>query len=201
MIIYNWADTIKLFNIKGVIHIGAHQCEEADFYNSININDVIWIDANPLRENVYKYLVSDKDNIEFDFNISNNTESSSIYTIKMHSDEYPDIYYTNTNKIKSITLDSIYTKNNIDPMKYNMWNICIQGSELNALRGGIKNIESIDIIYTKIYTKELYENNPIITDMDTFLIQYNFERILTEYTTNGWGNALYVKKILLISIK
>lgn len=112
----------------------------------------------------------------------------------MHSDEYPDIYYTNTNKIKSITLDSIYTKNNIDPMKYNMWNICIQGSELNALRGGIKNIESIDIIYTKIYIKELYENNPIITDMDTFLIQYNFERILTEYTTNGWGNALYVKK-------
>jgi hypothetical protein len=194
MIIYNWADTIKLFNIKGVIHIGAHQCEEADFYKSININDVIWIDANPLRENVYKYLVSDKDNIEFDFNISNNTESSSIYTIKMHSDEYPDIYYTNTNKIKSITLDSIYTKNNIDPMKYNMWNICIQGSELNALRGGIKNIENIDIIYTKIYTKELYENNPIITDMDSFLIQYNFERILTEYTTNGWGNALYVKK-------
>tara|TARA_B110000459_G_C16419086_1_gene406621 strand:+ start:15 stop:611 length:597 start_codon:yes stop_codon:yes gene_type:complete len=194
MIIYNWADTIKLFNIKGVIHIGAHQCEEADFYKSININDVMWIDANPLRDNVYKYLVSDKDNIEFDFNISNNSESSSLYNIKKHCDEYPDIYYTNTNKIKSITLDTIYTKNNIDPMKYNMWNICVQGSELNALRGGIKNIESIDIIYTKIYTKELYENNPIITDMDTFLTQYNFERILTEYTTNGWGNALYVKK-------
>ena len=75
MIIYNWADTIKLFNIKGVIHICAHQCEEADFYKSININDVMWIDANPLRDNVYKYLVSDKDNIEFDFNISNNSES------------------------------------------------------------------------------------------------------------------------------
>jgi hypothetical protein len=30
--------------------------------------------------------------------------------------------------------------------------------------------------------------------MDSFLIQYNFERMLTEYTTNGWGNALYLKK-------
>jgi len=46
MLIYNFKETLLRLNIKGIIHIGAHNCEEQDFYNSIGINDIFWIDAN-----------------------------------------------------------------------------------------------------------------------------------------------------------
>ena len=45
------SDLLKKFNIevRGVLHIGAHECEEKSFYNhSLKISDdkIIWIDGN-----------------------------------------------------------------------------------------------------------------------------------------------------------
>ena len=75
-----------------------------------------------------------------------------------------------------------------------MWNICVQGAELKALQGGINNINNINVIFTKVYNKELYNNFYTAYDIDIFLLKYNFYRVITEYTINGWGVALYVKK-------
>jgi len=194
MLIHNFKETLLQLNIKGVIHIGAHNCEEKAFYNSIGINDIFWIDANAKHDNIHNYLVSDSDGEEYTFNISNNTESSSIYDIKLHLIEYPYITYDNSIKIKSNTIDTIYTLNNIDKKIYNMWNICVQGAELKALQGGINNINNINVIFTKVYNKELYNNFYTAYDIDIFLLKYNFYRVITEYTINGWGVALYVKK-------
>nr|QPI16525.1 MAG: hypothetical protein NIOZUU159_00013 [Virus NIOZ-UU159] len=194
MLIHNFKETLLQLNIKGVIHIGAHNCEEKAFYNSIGINDIFWIDANAKHDNIHNYLVSDSDGEEYTFNISNNTESSSIYDMKLHLIEYPYITYDNSIKIKSNTIDTIYTLNNIDKKIYNMWNICVQGAELKALQGGINNINNINVIFTKVYNKELYNNFYTAYDIDIFLLKYNFYRVITEYTINGWGVALYVKK-------
>ena len=79
-----------------------------------------------------------------------------------------------------------------------MWFISIQCAELLALKGGIKNINNIDIICIKIYTQKIYENCPLIKDIDNFLHQYNFTRIITEITENSWGFGLFIKKSLLI---
>ena len=114
--------------------------------------------------------------------------------MKLHLIEYPYITYDNTIKIKSNTIDTIYTLNNIDKKIYNMWNICVQGAELKALQGGINNINNINVIFTKVYNKELYNNFYTAYDIDIFLLKYNFYRVITEYTINGWGVALYVKK-------
>ena len=201
MLIHNFKEILLQLNIKGIIHIGAHNCEEQDFYNSININNIFWIDANAKSDNIHNYLVSDNDDDEYTFNISNNTESSSMYNMKMHLIEYPDISYDNTIKLKSNTIDTIYNVNNIDKTKYNMWNICVQGAELKALQGGINNINNIDVIFMKVYNKELYDNCPNTYDIDKFLLKYNFNRVITEYTINGWGVALYVKKNIAYKYK
>lgn len=201
MLIHNFKETLLQLNIKGIIHIGAHNCEEQDFYNSIGINDIFWIDANAKSDNIHNYLVSDNDGEEYTFNISNNTESSSMYNMKLHLIEYPDITYENTITLKSNTIDTIYNVNNIDKTKYNMWNICVQGAELKALQGGINNINNIDVIFTKVYNKELYDNCPTAYDIDNFLLKHNFDRVITEYTINGWGVALYVKKNIAYKYK
>lgn len=201
MIIYNFTDYIERLGIKGVIHIGSHNCEEASFYNSLNIKNIVWIDALPcgdsdgdeMRTNIYKALITDNDNAIYTFNISNNSESSSILDMKGHNHYYPDIYYIDNKLIKSTTIDTFYKKNNIDVEKYDMWNICIQGAELLALHGGINNISSIKAIYVKIYTTEIYEGCPVVNHIDSYLSGFNFKRILTEISAFKWGYALYTR--------
>jgi hypothetical protein len=198
MIIYNFKDLIEGLKIKGVLHIGSHNCEEEFFYNSLNIKNIIWVDAlntkqEEKRENIYEALITDKDNVEYIFNISNNTESSSIFNMKTHIYYHPDTYYVDTKKLKSTTIDTFYKNNNIDAGKYDMWNICIQGSELLALLGGSNNISSLKAIYIKIYTTEIYEGCPMINDIDSYLSGFNFSRVLTEISVYKWGYALYVR--------
>jgi hypothetical protein len=198
MIIYNFKDLIESLKIKGVLHIGSHNCEEESFYNSLNIKNIIWIDAlnskqHETQENVYEALITDKDNIEYTFNISNNTESSSIFNMKTHNHYHPDTYYIDTKKLKSTTIDTFYKNNDIDAVKYDMWNICIQGSELLALLGGSNNISGLKAIYIKIYTTEIYEGCPMVNNIDSYLSGFNFKRVLTEISVCKWGYALYVR--------
>jgi hypothetical protein len=198
--IYNYKEFINNTNIKGVIHIGSINLDELNFYNSINIKNIIWIDAYNTRKikDIYNYnaLITDHDNIDYNFNISNNGESSSILDFKKLYNEHPDIFYKETIILKSITLDSFYKKNNIDHNNYNMWNICIQGCELMALKGAKENIKNIHLIYIKIYTKELYNNCPLIKDIDSYLNTYSFKRMITEINIKGSAIAIYVNNTL-----
>ena len=195
MIIYNFKNLIESLKIKGVVHIGSHNYEEEPFYNSLNIKNIIWVDVlNTIEKyNVYEALIADKDNIEYTFNISNKTESSSIFDMKEHNNYYPHTYYIKNKKIKSTTIDTFYKDNSIDIEKYDMWNICIQGSELLALIGGKNNICFIKAIYIKIYTSEIYEGCPMVNNIDEYLAPFNFKRILTEISEFKWGYALYVR--------
>ena len=72
--------------ITGALHIGAHDCEEIDFYERLGLtpNDVIWIEALPHKVleaqakgiiNVYNAVITDIDNEDVTFNIANNTTS------------------------------------------------------------------------------------------------------------------------------
>jgi len=199
MIIYNWLELLKDLKLKGILHIGAHNCEEKELYKMINIDNVIWIDANSKNHEINNFLVSDKDDEEYLFNIANNSESSSVNKLKLHRDLYPDINYINSKIIKSKTINSIYNILNIDRDIYDVWYICTQGSELCALKGGIKEINNIKVIIIKVYNKEVYENCPIINDVDNFLIDYNFKRIISEFTKENYGFALYANKIFNIN--
>ena len=40
--------------------------------------------------------------------------------------------------------------------------------------------------------EELYKKCGLITEIDTFLCEYNFKRVLTNMTPHGWGDALYI---------
>lgn len=206
MIIYNFKDLIEGLKIKGVLHIGSHNYEEQSFYNSLDIRNIIWVDAfNNARDpsgsaadpvnptNTYEALITDKDNIEYTFNISNNTESSSILNMKEHTRYHPEVYYVDNKVIKSTTIDTFYKKNSVDAAKYDMWNICIQGSELLALIGGAKHIPSLKAIYIKIYTTEIYEGCPMVINVDEYLAPFGLRRVLTEISEFKWGYALYIR--------
>jgi FkbM family methyltransferase len=192
-------------HIFGGFHIGAHECEEIEFYNKLGLKleDVVWIDAMSSKvneaiqrgiPNVYNAVITDKDDKEIIFNVSNNVQSSSVLEFGTHSREHPWVVYVNKINLKSITIDTFFKRNNIDASKYNFWNFDIQGAELMALKGATKSIKYAKAIYLEVNEKELYKNCGLITEIDTFLLQYNFKRVLTNITKHGWGDALYIKK-------
>jgi hypothetical protein len=40
----------------------------------------------------------------------------------------------------------------------------------------------------------LYKGCGLIEEVDNFLAQYNFKRVITQITVHGWGDALYIKE-------
>lgn len=199
-------EILKKYNIviTGAFHIGAHECEELGFYDRVGITheDIIWVEAldfkvkeaiNRKIPNVYHAVITDKDDDNIVFNISNNYQSSSVLDLCTHSIQHPSVVYIDSFNMKSITIDTFFERNNIkEPEKYNFWNFDIQGAELMALKGGINSIKHVKAIYLEVNEEELYKNCGIIEDIDEFLLNYGFKRILTNMTQNHWGDALYI---------
>ncbi len=174
------------------------------FYNKIGLNneDVIWIDAIPSKikeasdrgiPNVYHGVITDEDDKDITFNISNNGQSSSVLEFGTHSIEHPYVHYIGKLQQKTTKIDTFFEKNNINPSKYNFWNFDIQGAELMALKGAVTSLKDVKVLYLEVNEKELYINCGLMKDIDEFLEKFNFKRVLTHMTHHGWGDALYIK--------
>jgi FkbM family methyltransferase len=194
---------IEKYNIilKGILHVGAHECEELNDYEKyINRESILWIEAMPdkVQLNLNKYynlkieqaIVSDEE-VEVLFNCSNNGQSSSFLELGLHSEFYPGIVYVNSFTQKTQLLENIIAKYNID---FNFINLDIQGAELKALKGMEKYLNKIDYIYTEVNTDYVYKDCAIITDIDDYLSKFNFIRVETNITPYKWGDAFYIKK-------
>lgn len=196
----------KGLKLEGVLHVGAHDCEELDFYKSIGISpeSVIWIDA--LQEkvdqakakgipNVYQGVISDKDGETVTFNVSNNVQSSSFLQLGTHAQQYPDVHYVKSLTLTTSKLDNFLEKRGIDAAKCSLWNFDIQGAELLALYGASTILKYAKVLYLEVNVDELYKGCGRISDMDAFLASYGFIRQMTLITKFGWGDAIYVRDI------
>lgn len=196
----------KKIKINGCLHVGAHRCEELELYNNLGIKteDIVWIEAHPKlvdimskREipdlNLIQALITDKDDEDVVLNVANNYQSSSILEFGTHSIEHPGIVYTDKVYQKSITIDTLIERNNIDASKYDFWKFKIKGAELLALKGATKSIKHAKVIYLEVNSAELYISCALIHEIDDYLAKYNFKRILTNMTQHKWGDAIYVR--------
>jgi FkbM family methyltransferase len=197
--------------VKGSLHIGAHECEELGFYNQLGVsqNNIVWIDAmyNKVLEaknrgipNVYQSVISDQDDQEVKFNVSNNGQSSSILEFQTHAYQHPDVVYISSSIEKTTTIDTFFSRNNLNASKYNFWNFDIQGAELLALKGASNSIQYADAIYLEVNEDYLYKDCALIDEIDQYLKLKGFNRVHTVMTQWKWGDALYIKQALQSSI-
>jgi len=200
---------IKKYNlkIKGIIHGGAHLAEEKDIYRKCNIENVLWIEGNPeLAEKctnilldypgneVYSFLLSDKDDLNTTFHISNDSQCSSLLMLEKHKIFYPHIVESDIKSLPAYRLDKFIDNNNIDISLYNFINFDLQGAELMALKGMGDKLNYIDYIYTEISLSNLYDGCVLVEELDEYLSQYGFKRIEYKLTDSEWGDALYIKQ-------
>ena len=191
----------------GFIQVGAHLGDEVDYFKKINSNAPIYL-FEPQKE-LFKKLKEKfkKDNSVLVFNTAlgdtveystmykdtnNDSQSSSILQPKDHLKYHSYIKFEKDNKevIEINTLDSYNISNS------NILCIDVQGYELKVLYGSKNLLNKIDALMVEVNRKEMYEGCPHISEIDKFLSDYGFVRVVTKWWkgTIPWGDALYVNK-------
>ena len=190
--------------IKGVLHIGAHECEELDAYlKHISKDKIIWLEANPVLVEkmkqrdpdlrIYQALITDRVGEPITLNITNNLQSSSIYEFGQHAVDYPWCKFVDKYEGSSETVQSIYNMYKIPNNFGNFLNIDIQGAELLALKGMANLLNYFEYLYLEINTAETYKNCALVNEIDEYVKKYHFFRVETKMASSCWGDAFYCK--------
>jgi len=205
-----YSQLVKKYNlsVKGILHVGAHDCEELSAYNSCGVptENIYWVEAMKIKIkqnkqrigdklNIYQCVVYDENDKEVDFNITNNGQSSSILPFGSHAYNHPDVKVVYQETLKTTRLDKLIEDNQIPIEKLNFINLDIQGVELRALKSMEKYLQHVNYIYTEVNTEQVYQGCDEISAIDEYLKQFGFERVATQiYQHLGWGDAFYMKK-------
>jgi FkbM family methyltransferase len=187
-------------NFKGILHVGAHECEELNDYERYLSRDrIVWIEAMPNKVevcknrysnlNIEQAIVSDKIETIL-FKVANNGQSSSILDFGLHSHYHPHVRYIGAFNCETKLLRDILPKYNID---YNFLNLDIQGAELKALKGMEEYLSNVDYIYTEVNSDYVYKDCSLITELDDYLRQFGLVRVETKWTDCKWGDAFYMR--------
>ena len=193
----------RFLNVRGCIHIGAHEGQEYPLYKHFNIRNLLFYESMP--DNFQKLKSKDSGEMSIDIrnialgNTSGTVEmyledrglSSSVLPPKHHLEQYPQIAFEEKATVNITRLDD----EEFDRLKYNFINIDVQGYEMEVFKGATDTLKHIDLIITEINKEEMYEGCALVEDMDAFLSTHGFSRIATYWQQDGgtWGDGLYLK--------
>lgn len=193
-------------NFKGILHVGAHECEELkDYEKYISRDKILWVEALEdkvaLSKQMYpniiieEAVISDKEEI-VTFHRSNNGQSSSILEFGLHKYFHPQVWYVNTFQKQTTLLYKIL--DNYTSIPFNFVNLDIQGVELKALKSMESYLQNIEYIYTEVNSDYVYEGCALIGEIDEYLEKFGFVRAETSWCGDyRWGDAFYIKKNLV----
>lgn len=193
-------------NLRGVLHIGAHECEEQTTYlqQGIKNENIYWLEAMDYKVaemkekmphvQIYHCVVNDEDNKELELKITNNGQSSSLLDLGSHLKHHPHVHVVDTKKYKTKRLDTFIKENKIPIANLNFLNLDIQGMELKAMKSMGDFIKKFDYIYTEVNTEYVYKDCALMKEIDDYLNTFGFKRCVTQMCGNyGWGDAFYIK--------
>jgi FkbM family methyltransferase len=194
---------------KRILHVGAHDGEEAGAYREMGWTSITWVEANPekvlsLKRNpatsndeVFHAAIWDIPGLSLHLNIASNSESSSLFSFGTHTARYPEIQNVSKINVITTTLDLLMA----EELPIDFINLDIQGAELRALRGFTEGLKNVKWIYTEVNSQHLYQGCSLVDEIDDFLQPYGFLRKTTRWWMNdGWGDALYIN-VRLTSVK
>lgn len=181
-----------LCGAKGVIHIGANVGQECRLYGEMEL-PVVFVEAldGPFHElaqevgwysdqKAFQYLLTDKDDAEYDFHIANNdAQSSSIFEFGGHTRIWPSVKYVNKVKLKSATFRTMVEKEGIDLSLYDALVMDVQGAELLALKGMGELLDHFNFIRCETADFEVYKDCCQMKDLDEYLSAFGFTRTKT----------------------
>lgn len=194
-------------NAKGILHIGAHFGQEYRLYKENGIKNLVFFE--PLSKNfeMLKTKVPQKEGIklfktalgnrtgevEMFVETANQGQSSSVLEPDIHLQQYPHITFDSKEIVRMRTLDSFLEDSELDSSLYNVINMDVQGYELEVLKGASMFLNTIDFIITEVNRANVYKGCAQVEELDKFLLNYGFFRVVTSWEGVTWGDAFYVK--------
>lgn len=186
-----------------VLHVGAHQGEESEFYQKLGAAKVYWVEAqavlceelastlDPSRNAVSQGVAWSRSGERMVFHVTNNSQSSSLYRLKDHVSWYPDVVEVDSYEATTIRLDELVPR-----VPYALVCLDIQGAELNALKGMGDLLDDCLVIYSEVNRSETYEGIDQVEALDAWLTKRGFSRLVTKWSPGtGWGDAVYTRGI------
>lgn len=188
-----FSKTIDYFLVlsKGIIHIGANEGQERHQYAKHRL-PVIWIEPidevfAKLEKNLsavqnqraLRYLLTDIDDKEYEFHISNNAGlSSSILDLSSHKAIWPEVGYVTTRKLRSLTFETLVEREHIDLNAYDTLVMDTQGSELLVLKGAANLLHQFKYLKIEAADFEVYKGCCTVNDLKAYLEQFGFAEIM-----------------------
>ena len=195
---------------KGILHVGAHICEERATYAEAGIGDdrVIWVDAQAdlverARETygptlrILHACVDEVTGRRVTFRVTNARAASSILELgDKHKQLHRKVKFSHTTRQITTRLDDLLWAHSVEPGEFDMLNLDIQGVELRALRGlGEEYLSHVTCVYTEINVAEMYVGCTRVEELDAYLGERGFERVATHMFKPGtWGDAIYLRR-------
>ena len=193
-----------LRDVRGVIHVGANVGQERELYRRLGLS-AIWIEPIPdvfaiLKENIrhfddqraFQCLITDRDDQEYQFHVANNQgASSSILELKQHKDIWPEVSYTRTIALRSLTLTSLLQREKIALSGREALVMDTQGSELLVLKGALPIIDRFRYVKTEVADFESYEGCCQLAGMDAFMEEHGFRKFSRRRFAERKGGGTY----------
>ena len=165
--------------ITGVIHVGAHQCEERETYLELfrqTDDSILWID--PLQEiveemkdkhptvKIIQACCSDKAETQ-SFYVSNYSQCAGLLPFsEAHKETFKQIEQVAI-PIEMTTLDSLIPKKD-KPLR-NMLVISVNGAEMKVLKGAETLLEFIDFVVVRFEKMNFHDRTPAPHELKDWL--------------------------------
>lgn len=188
-------------NLRGVLHLGANEAQEADTYDKCGIKKMVFIEALPdicekarLRVQSYNAEVIQaclSNNVEdVTFNIANNgAQSSSFLNLgEIHKQQHPEVEFIGSVKMITSRLDSLDI--NWEGLDYLVSDL--QGVDLRAIEGMGDKLHQFKAANIEINNSYVYENCDLAGELDSYMKSFGFERVETKWV-GQWGDSFFVK--------
>ena len=203
--LFELSDLKRIFNLPAmsVLHVGAHEGEESESYEALGWRPITWVEAqpdlvaklqarlDPETNTVINAAVWDESGINLSFNISSNSQSSSLLNFGTHASDYPGVRYVTTIDVSTKRLDEILPAE----ADFQFINLDLQGAEGRALLGLGLLLTKSNYVYTEVNKREVYVGCSLIGELDSIMTVNGFSRVATRWVPfRGWGDAFYAKR-------
>ena len=198
--------------ITGAIHVGAFLGEELSQYRGLGLTNTILFEPQKklfdivsfkciVKEKAFNVALGSKEDVVGMFisdregGVSNGAgASSSILAPKKHLTEHPEVTFPSKESINVKRFDKFAEENQLDVSEHNLLNVDVQGYELEVLKGMGDKLNNIQLVIAEVNRDEVYEDCPMIEEIDSYLEGFGFKRLAVEWQSESWGDALYVKR-------
>lgn len=201
------------YRFHNVVQVGAHFGQEHETFEKLGCQQFIYIEPQKHAFNrlLEKFFRNDKVSLvncavgrhagrmTMNCETANQGMSSSLLKPALHLKQYPGIIFEHTEEVfvqplSAILLGEVKPSLQRTP---DLLTIDVQGYELEVLRSFFDNDvpylrDPFAFILAEVNRAPVYDGCPMVGEIDAYLENHGYARIMTSWDGGTWGDALYM---------